>query len=113
MRKVAQYFYPQGMTKVMNEGWAVYWHSKLMTQHFVEAIDSAGILDRRLSPARIPWSAITGTLTVASAALSAYHGGKRNQSIGWGVWWFMMGLLFPIVTPVIGIAQGFGRPKEK
>ena len=37
IRDESYYFAPQAMTKVMNEGWAVYWHSKLMTQHFVEA----------------------------------------------------------------------------
>jgi stage V sporulation protein R len=37
IRDEAYYFAPQAMTKIMNEGWAVYWHSKLMTQHFVEA----------------------------------------------------------------------------
>ncbi len=37
MREEAYYFAPQGMTKIMNEGWAVYWHSKLMTQHLVDA----------------------------------------------------------------------------
>lgn len=29
VRKVAQYFYPQGQTKVMNEGWACFWHYTL------------------------------------------------------------------------------------
>ncbi len=29
VRKVAQYFYPQGQTKVMNEGWASFWHYTL------------------------------------------------------------------------------------
>ena len=37
LREEAYYFAPQGMTKIMNEGWAVYWHSKIMTQHLVEA----------------------------------------------------------------------------
>jgi stage V sporulation protein R len=36
IRDEAYYFAPQAMTKVMNEGWATYWHSKLMTSHFVE-----------------------------------------------------------------------------
>jgi spore cortex formation protein SpoVR/YcgB (stage V sporulation) len=27
------------MTKVMNEGWATYWHSTLMPRHFVEATE--------------------------------------------------------------------------
>lgn len=30
VRKMAQYFYPQGQTKVMNEGWASFWHHHLM-----------------------------------------------------------------------------------
>jgi stage V sporulation protein R len=37
LREEAYYFAPQGMTKIMNEGWAVYWHSKLMTRHLCEA----------------------------------------------------------------------------
>ncbi|GJM18311.1 MAG: stage V sporulation protein R [Phycisphaeraceae bacterium] len=36
VRDEAYYFAPQGMTKVMNEGWATYWHSKMMTEHFLE-----------------------------------------------------------------------------
>ncbi len=32
VRKMAQYFYPQKQTKVMNEGWATFWHYTLMTQ---------------------------------------------------------------------------------
>ncbi|MCY4473502.1 MAG: SpoVR family protein [Kistimonas sp.] len=30
VRKLAQYFYPQKQTKVMNEGWATFWHYTLM-----------------------------------------------------------------------------------
>src|SRR5262245_56720018 len=32
VRDEAYYFMPQGMTKVLNEGWASYWHSSIMTQ---------------------------------------------------------------------------------
>lgn len=32
LRDEAYYFAPQGMTKIMNEGWASYWHSTIMTQ---------------------------------------------------------------------------------
>ncbi len=28
----AYYYAPQGMTKIMNEGWASYWHSRIMTE---------------------------------------------------------------------------------
>ena len=40
----AYYFAPQGMTKTMNEGWASYWHSHMMTKHILndsEIIDFA------------------------------------------------------------------------
>ncbi|KAA0217530.1 MAG: SpoVR family protein [Leptolyngbya sp. PLA3] len=37
VRDEAYYYAPQGQTKVMNEGWATYWHSKLMTEHFLDA----------------------------------------------------------------------------
>ncbi len=36
VREESYYFAPQGMTKIMNEGWASYWHSTLMTKHFLE-----------------------------------------------------------------------------
>ncbi len=39
VREESYYFAPQAMTKIMNEGWATYWHSKLMTEHFVEAAE--------------------------------------------------------------------------
>ena len=44
IRDEAYYFAPQGMTKTMNEGWASYWHTKLMTQKILtdsELIDYA------------------------------------------------------------------------
>ena len=42
VREEAYYFQPQGMTKVMNEGWASYWHSKIMTE---KALKAAEIID--------------------------------------------------------------------
>jgi len=32
LREEAYYFLPQRMTKIMNEGWASYWHAKIMTE---------------------------------------------------------------------------------
>ncbi len=37
IREEAYYFAPQAMTKIMNEGWATYWHSKIMTQRALKA----------------------------------------------------------------------------
>ena len=32
IREQSYYMAPQGLTKIMNEGWAVYWHNKLMSR---------------------------------------------------------------------------------
>lgn len=32
VRKISQYFYPQRQTKVMNEGWATFWHYTIMNE---------------------------------------------------------------------------------
>lgn len=42
LREEAYYFLPQRMTKIMNEGWASYWHSKIMTQ---KALNASEIID--------------------------------------------------------------------
>lgn len=39
VRDEAYYFAPQGQTKIMNEGWATYWHSTIMTRHGIEPQD--------------------------------------------------------------------------
>lgn len=36
VREEAYYFAPQRQTKIMNEGWASYWHTTLMTKHLLE-----------------------------------------------------------------------------
>ena len=44
VREEAYYFAPQAQTKIMNEGWATYWHSKIMTERCLtdaEVIDYA------------------------------------------------------------------------
>lgn len=42
VRAEAYYFQPQRMTKIMNEGWASFWHSRLLTGTL---LDSAEIVD--------------------------------------------------------------------
>ena len=39
-RKMAQYFYPQKQTKVMNEGWATFWHYTILNTLYDEALVS-------------------------------------------------------------------------
>lgn len=44
LRDEAYYFLPQGLTKIMNEGWASFWHSRLMTSELLrdaEVVDYA------------------------------------------------------------------------
>lgn len=46
VRKLAQYFYPQGLTKVMNEGWATFWHYTLLNRLFDKRqVDSGFMLE--------------------------------------------------------------------
>jgi stage V sporulation protein R len=39
IREEAYYFAPQGQTKIMNEGWASYWHSTIMTRRGLSPAD--------------------------------------------------------------------------
>jgi hypothetical protein len=59
-----------------------------------------------------PMSTVARLVVGASVAASAYHGYRRNRSVGWAIWWAAMGGLFPIVTPAIALAQGFGQPER-
>ncbi len=42
LREEAYYFAPQGQTKIMNEGWATFWHTTIMTQ---KALKDSEVID--------------------------------------------------------------------
>ena len=44
VRKVAQYFYPQRQTQVMNEGWATFWHHHLLNTMYDDGYLSDGTM---------------------------------------------------------------------
>ncbi len=44
VRKVAQYFYPQRQTQVMNEGWATFWHYTILNTLYEEGLVSDGFM---------------------------------------------------------------------
>ncbi len=44
VRKVAQYFYPQKQTQVMNEGWACFWHYTLLHALFDKGLVTDGFM---------------------------------------------------------------------
>ncbi len=44
VRKIAQYFYPQRQTQVMNEGWATFWHYTLLNTLYDEGKVTDGFM---------------------------------------------------------------------
>ncbi|WP_434151012.1 SpoVR family protein [Methylocaldum gracile subsp. desertum] len=44
VRKIAQYLYPQRQTKVMNEGWATFWHYTLLNRLYDEGLVTDGFM---------------------------------------------------------------------
>ncbi|MEO7335993.1 MAG: SpoVR family protein [Caldimonas sp.] len=44
VRKVAQYFYPQRQTQVMNEGWATFWHHHLLNTLYDDGYLTDGVM---------------------------------------------------------------------
>lgn len=44
VRKLAQYFYPQRQTQVMNEGWATFWHYTLMNRLYDDGAVDEGLM---------------------------------------------------------------------
>jgi stage V sporulation protein R len=61
VREEAYYFAPQGQTKIMNEGWASYWHSKIMTE---KVLDSSEILEFANTHA--------GTMVMSQTSINPY-----------------------------------------
>ncbi|MDB6060202.1 MAG: SpoVR family protein [Verrucomicrobiaceae bacterium] len=44
VRKIAQYFYPQRQTQVMNEGWATFWHYTLLNELYARGKVTDGFI---------------------------------------------------------------------
>lgn len=44
VRKIAQYFYPQRQTQVMNEGWATFWHYTLLNTMYDRGLVTEGFI---------------------------------------------------------------------
>ncbi len=61
IREEAYYFAPQGMTKIMNEGWASYWHSTIMTNYGLRADELVTYAEHH-----------SGTLATAPGRLNPY-----------------------------------------
>jgi stage V sporulation protein R len=61
LREEAYYFAPQGQTKIMNEGWASFWHSTIMTQKALKDHEVLDYADRH-----------SGTMGTRPGALNPY-----------------------------------------
>jgi len=81
-------------------------------QQALAALERGAGLRALFKPPSMPVRIIWGVLSTASFAASVYHGYKRNDSVGWAIWWGFMGAIFPVITPTIAVAQGFGKPKR-
>lgn len=64
IREEAYYFSPQGMTKIMNEGWASYWHSKILTEKIMNDSEIIDFADRH-----------SGTMAMSPTSFNPYKVG--------------------------------------
>jgi len=64
VRDEAYYFSPQGQTKIMNEGWASYWHSTIMIRQGLTAADVVNYCDHH-----------SGTMASSPTQLNPYKVG--------------------------------------
>lgn len=53
-------------------------------------------------------SIVLSVVATVCGAVAAYHGYKRNNSIGWGIAWYFLGAWFPFITLPVAFAQGYG-----
>jgi stage V sporulation protein R len=61
VRDEAYYFAPQGMTKILNEGWASFWHSTIMTEKALQPWECVDYADHH-----------SGTMATYGARLNPY-----------------------------------------
>jgi len=77
VRKVAQYFYPQRQTQVMNEGWATFWHYTILNQMYDEGLLSDGFMIEFLQ---------SHTNVVAQASFdSKFYNGINPYALGFAM----------------------------
>jgi spore cortex formation protein SpoVR/YcgB (stage V sporulation) len=78
VRKVAQYFYPQQQTQVMNEGWACFWHYTLLNTLFDEGRLSDGFMFEFLQ---------SHTNVIAQPPYNKpWYGGINPYALGFAMW---------------------------
>ena len=77
VRKLAQYFYPQAQTKVMNEGWATFWHYTILNRLHEQGLVDDGFMLEFLK---------SHTNVVAQPAFDSQHyGGINPYALGFSM----------------------------
>lgn len=73
-------------------------------------VEQLGLADETPQQTKV-WRWTWSILSAASAAASTYHGYRRHGTVGAAIGWGLLGALFPIITPAVALAQGFGKRK--
>lgn len=89
-------------------------------QPALPAAKEAGALTDGAEPTKKPeltdeqktWMSFWGFVGLIGATTGAYHGFKRNDSVGWAIVWALLGSIVPVVTIPVSLAQGFGKRKR-
>lgn len=55
------------------------------------------------------WWWVYSLIALVAGGASAYHGYRRNDSVGWAVVWYLMGAWFPFITLPVAFAQGYAK----
>jgi spore cortex formation protein SpoVR/YcgB (stage V sporulation) len=77
VRKIAQYFYPQRQTQVMNEGWATFWHYTILNTLYDEGFITDGFMMEFLQ---------SHTNVIAQPAFdSPYYSGINPYTLGFNM----------------------------
>jgi stage V sporulation protein R len=71
VRSESVYFYPQKRTKIMNEGWAAYWHKRIMRE-----MGDRGLLSDEENEAW--WKIHSGVVAPSSKQLNPYYLGMKT-----------------------------------
>jgi stage V sporulation protein R len=77
VRKIAQYFYPQRQTQVMNEGWATFWHYTILNRMYDEGLVGDGFMMEFLQSHT--------NVVYQPPVTSKYYGGLNPYALGFAM----------------------------
>jgi stage V sporulation protein R len=78
VRKIAQYFYPQRQTKMMNEGWACFWHYTILNELYEKRLVSDGFMMEFLQSHT--------SVIYQPGVTKPYYSGINPYALGYGMW---------------------------